>query len=155
MMFREAVGGFQSLQVLGRTHALTQQKCAVPSLVSLPLGLHHVIGNGFYSVETVCLPNNGRATRAYERAVSWGPFLPTCLGPSGFPHRVIPPVGLPSCLPCTLVTPLASCSQLPAQRVARGETLLFSYGRELQWHTLSWSLPYQTCRPTLGDQQTV
>ena len=53
------------------------------------------------------------------------------------------------------MTPLASRSRLPAQRVARGETLLFSYGRELQWHTLSWSSPYQTCRPTLGDQQIV
>lgn len=53
------------------------------------------------------------------------------------------------------MTLLASRSRLPAQRVARGETLLFSYGRVLQWHTLSWSSPYQTCRPTLGDQQIV
>lgn len=100
MMFREVEGGFQSLEVLGRTHALTQQKCDVPSFISLPLGLRHVIGNGLYSVETVSqamagphvpmnvqFPGDLFSQRAWDLPVfRTGSSLPSTCHPASLAH---------------------------------------------------------------------
>lgn len=99
MMFREVVGGFQSLEGLGRTHTLTH-KCDVPSLVSLPLGLRHVIGNGLYSVETVSqtmagphvpmnvqFPGDLFSQRAWDLPVfCTGSSLPSTCHPASLAH---------------------------------------------------------------------